>query len=176
MADLPLPHPAFADPTAHSVNNLNTYATMDSTFISSLEPRVVWAHFDRLCAIPRASKQEAALRDNLLAWAREQGLASRVDSIGNLILSKPASPGHENAPGVVLQGHLDMVCQKNAGTTHDFQRDPIRPVQEAGWLRTPDTTLGADNGIGVALAAMRCTCCWRVWAHWTGKCTPVWWT
>lgn len=125
---------------------------MQSTFISSLEPRVVWAHFDRLCAIPRASKQEAALRQNLLAWANERGLSSRVDNAGNLILSKPASPGCENVPGIVLQGHLDMVCQKNAGTPHDFLRDPIRPVLKDGWLRTPDTTLGADNGIGVALA------------------------
>jgi len=125
---------------------------MNPTFISSLEPRTVWAHFDRLCAIPRASKQEASLRENLLAWAKERGLSSRVDNAGNLILSKPASPGCENAPGVVLQGHLDMVCQKNTGTVHDFLRDPIRPVLEAGWLRTPDTTLGADNGIGVALA------------------------
>lgn len=125
---------------------------MHPTFISSLEPRSVWAHFDRLCAIPRPSKQEAALRENLLTWAKAQGLSSQVDSAGNLILSKPASPGCETAPGVVLQGHLDMVCQKNAGTAHDFQRDPIRPVLEAGWLRTPETTLGADNGIGVALA------------------------
>ena len=122
------------------------------TFISTLEPRIVWSHFDRLCAIPRASRQEAALRDNLLAWARQRGLASRVDGAGNLLLSKPASPGCECAPGVVLQGHLDMVCQKHAGSAHDFLRDPIRPVLEDGWLRAADTTLGADNGIGVALA------------------------
>ncbi len=125
---------------------------MDPTFISSLEPRPVWAHFDRLCAIPRPSKQEAALRENLLAWAQQLGLSARVDGVGNLILGKPASPGCEAAPGVILQGHLDMVCQKNSGTDHDFQRDPIRPLLEDGWLRTPDTTLGADNGIGVALA------------------------
>lgn len=125
---------------------------MDPTFISSLEPHTVWAHFDRLCAIPRASKQEAALRENLLAWAKGKGFSSRVDTAGNLILGKPASPGCEHAPGVVLQGHLDMVCQKNAGAAHDFLHDPIRPVLEAGWLRTPETTLGADNGVGVALA------------------------
>lgn len=124
----------------------------NSTFISNLEPRRVWAHFDRLCAIPRPSKQEAALRENLLDWARQQHLAARVDSVGNLILSKPASPGFEAAPGVVLQGHLDMVCQKNSGTLHDFQRDPIRPQIADGWLQARDTTLGADNGIGVALA------------------------
>lgn len=126
--------------------------TLEPTFISTLEPRPVWAHFDRLCAIPRPSKQEAALRENILAWARERGLTGRVDAVGNLILGKPASPGCASAPGVILQGHLDMVCQKNANTSHDFQFDPIRPVLEGGWLRAPDTTLGADNGIGVALA------------------------
>ncbi|MEW5786624.1 MAG: beta-Ala-His dipeptidase [Pseudomonadota bacterium] len=117
-----------------------------------LEPRPVWAHFATLCAIPRPSKHEAALRGHLLGWAANLGLGSRVDGAGNLILEKPASPGREHRPGVILQGHLDMVCQKNAGTLHDFHRDPIRPVRDGDWLRAPDTTLGADNGIGVALA------------------------
>ena len=117
-----------------------------------LEPRPVWDHFATLCAIPRPSKQEAALREHLLAWARGRGLDSEVDGAGNLILRKPASPGCEGRPGVVLQGHLDMVCQQNAGTGHDFERDPIRPVLKDGWLVAEHTTLGADNGIGVALA------------------------
>ena len=73
-----------------------------------------------------------------------------MDAAGNLILRKPASPGRENRPGVILQGHLDMVCQKNASTVHDFRHDPIRPMLQDGWLVTPDTTLGADNGIGVS--------------------------
>ena len=117
-----------------------------------LEPRPVWAHFATLCAIPRPSKHEAALREHLLAWARARNLEARVDTAGNLILKKPASPGCEGRPGVILQGHLDMVCQKNAGTPHDFHRDPIRPELKDGWLVAEDTTLGADNGIGVALA------------------------
>jgi len=117
-----------------------------------LEPRLVWDHFATLCAIPRASKQEAALRAHLQTWAQEHGLESEVDGAGNLILRKPASPGCEGRPGVVLQGHLDMVCQQNAGTGHDFARDPIRPVLKDGWLIAEHTTLGADNGIGVALA------------------------
>lgn len=122
------------------------------TSIAHLEPRAVWSHFATLCAIPRPSKHEGALREHLRAWARERGLDSTVDAIGNLVLRKPATPGAETCPGVVLQGHLDMVCQKNDGVAHDFFRDPIRPVLADGWLAAPHTTLGADNGIGVALA------------------------
>lgn len=116
-----------------------------------LEPAVVWRHFARLCATPRASKAEAALRDALLAWAAEKSLTSTVDRAGNLILKKPATPGCEHAPTVVLQAHLDMVCEKNADSAHDFSRDAIVPVLRDGWLVAEQTTLGADNGIGVAL-------------------------
>ena len=119
---------------------------------SGLSPAPVWAHFASLCAIPRPSKHEAALRGHLAAWAAARGIAHRVDAAGNLTLTKPATAGREDRPGVVLQGHLDMVCQQNAGTGHDFHRDPIRPVRDDGWLVAETTTLGADNGIGVALA------------------------
>jgi len=118
---------------------------------SGLEPAIVWNHFALLCAIPRASKQEAKLRQHLLAWAGQRGLVAAVDAAGNLIIRKPASPGRENVPGVVLQAHLDMVCQNNADTPHDFSRDPITPLVRDGWLLADGTTLGADNGIGVAL-------------------------
>lgn len=118
---------------------------------SDLQPAAVWQHFATLCATPRASKQEAALRDQLQAWAGEKGLNVTVDRSGNLILRKPATPGRERAPGVVLQAHLDMVCQKNSDSAHDFARDPIVPVLRDGWLVAEGTTLGADNGIGVAL-------------------------
>lgn len=118
---------------------------------SRLEPAVVWRHFARLCATPRASKAEAALRDALLAWAAEKSLTSTVDRAGNLILKKPATPGCEHAPTVVLQAHLDMVCEKNADSAHDFSRDAIVPALRDGWLVAGQTTLGADNGIGVAL-------------------------
>ncbi len=117
-----------------------------------LEPRAVWAHFAAICAIPHPSYREAALKQHLAAWAEAHGIDGREDAAGNLILSKPATPGCEAAPGVILQGHLDMVCQANAGTPHDFERDPIRPLLRDGWLVAEDTTLGADNGIGVALA------------------------
>jgi dipeptidase D len=122
----------------------------DSVF-SGLQPAPVWAHFATLCAVPRASKQEAALCDLLWRWATDRGLHATVDAAGNLIVGKPASAGYERAPGVVLQAHLDMVCQKNADSAHDFSRDPIVPDLRDGWLVTDKTTLGADNGIGVAL-------------------------
>jgi len=118
----------------------------------TLQPQVVWAHFATLCAIPRASLHEAALREHLVEWAQARGIAVKVDGAGNLILKKPASPGCESLPGVILQGHLDMVCQANTGTAHDFGRDPINAVVRDGWVVADDTTLGADNGIGVALA------------------------
>ncbi|HUX89951.1 MAG TPA: aminoacyl-histidine dipeptidase [Gallionellaceae bacterium] len=130
-----------------------TYAIMTTTNnLENLQPRSVWAHFATLCSIPRPSYQEAALREHLISWAQARGIASSVDAAGNLILKKPASPGCEAKPGVILQGHLDMVCQANAGTQHDFARDPINAVVRDGWVEAEGTTLGADNGIGVALA------------------------
>ncbi|BAK77390.1 aminoacyl-histidine dipeptidase [Pseudogulbenkiania sp. NH8B] len=122
------------------------------TAIAELEPREVWEHFQTLCEIPRPSKHEQHLRDYLQGWAELKGLSTQVDRAGNLIIRKPATAGLENRRGVVLQGHLDMVCQANSGTEHDFFKDPIRPVLRDGWLVAEDTTLGADNGIGVALA------------------------
>lgn len=118
---------------------------------SGFQPAPVWAHFATLCATPRASKHEAALREILLRWAMDRGLNAAVDAAGNLIISKSASVGREDSPGVVLQAHLDMVCQKNADSTHDFSRDPIVPDLRDGWLVADKTTLGADNGVGVAL-------------------------
>ena len=123
-----------------------------SNNLETLQPRTVWAHFATLCSIPRPSLHEAALREHLIAWAQARSIESAVDATGNLILKKPASPGCEAMPGVILQGHLDMVCQVNAGTQHDFERDPIRAVVRDGWVVAENTTLGADNGIGVALA------------------------
>lgn len=120
--------------------------------LENLQPRSVWAHFATLCSIPRPSYKEAALREHLIGWAKAHGIESFVDVAGNLILKKSSSPGCENRPGVILQGHLDMVCQANAGTQHDFEHDPINAVIKDGWVEAEGTTLGADNGIGVALA------------------------
>ena len=122
-----------------------------SPVFDGLQPAIVWAHFATLCAIPRPSKGEAELRDHLKAWAEARGLQTLVDATGNMIVRKPASPGHEAAPSVLLQAHLDMVTQNNADRPHDFTRDPIEPVIQGDWLVADGTTLGADNGIGVAM-------------------------
>lgn len=118
--------------------------------LDALTPPIVWRHFRTLCNTPRPSGQEAALVAILEAWADAQGLAHDRDSFGNLRICKPASPGCEYAPGVILQGHLDMVAQANAGSAHDFSRDPISTYVADGWLHAEGTTLGADNGMGVA--------------------------
>ncbi len=120
--------------------------------LAHLEPALVWRHFQTLLNTPRASKREARIRDHLRQWAEQSGWIAEVDLAGNLLIRKPATPGRENCPIVVIQAHLDMVCQKNAGTTHDFEHDPIHTELRDGWLTAPETTLGADNGIGVALA------------------------
>jgi dipeptidase D len=127
------------------------FRNVTNSVFSGLQPATVWAHFATLCAMPRASKAEAGLRDSLVQWALARGLVVMVDAAGNLIIRKQASAGGEGWPGVVLQAHLDMVCQKNADSDHDFSRDAIAPVLRDGWLVAEKTTLGADNGIGVAL-------------------------
>lgn len=119
--------------------------------MTELQPTIVWRHFDTLCRMPRPSKHEAALREHLRQWATSRGLKAEVDDTGNLLIRKPGQHGGEAAPALVLQGHLDMVCQKNEGVAHDFLKDPITTVLDGDWLRAPGTTLGADNGIGVAL-------------------------
>ena len=120
------------------------------TFVSDLEPRPLWRHFDAILAIPRPSRQEERARRYVTDLAEARGLRWREDAAGNVVVEKPASPGKEGAPGVVLQGHLDMVTEKNSGTVHDFERDPIVPRRQDGWVKATGTTLGADNGIGAA--------------------------
>jgi dipeptidase D len=121
-----------------------------SDAVSNLEPRSIWSHFDAITRIPRPSKHE----DRILAWiddlAAEHGWELVRDETGNRVLRVPATSGHEDAPTVVIQGHVDMVCEKNKGTEHDFLADPIRTVVDGAWVRAEGTTLGADNGIGVA--------------------------
>jgi dipeptidase D len=119
---------------------------------STLSPHPVWRHFQTICATPHRSKNEAQLRQTLQRWAQARGLQTLIDAAGNLLIRKPASAGNENAPGVILQGHLDMVCQQHEGVAHDFERDAISTTLKDGWLVAENTTLGADNGVGVALA------------------------
>ena len=118
--------------------------------IKGLQPEAFWRHFYNLTRIPRESGNEAGVRKYASDFAEAQGLEYRIDKIGNIIIKKPAAPGKENSPSVVLQGHMDMVCEKNRDKEHDFAKDPIALVIEDGWLKADGTTLGADNGVAVA--------------------------
>jgi dipeptidase D len=120
------------------------------TFVSELEPRALWSHFDRVLSLPRGSKRESRIREHVLDLARRRGLDAIVDGAGNVLVRKPAAPGREPAACTVIQSHLDMVQEKNADVVHDFDRDPIRPRRDGAFLKASGTTLGADNGIGVA--------------------------
>ncbi len=120
--------------------------------LANLQPEAVWKHFDQLAATPRASTKEAAARDYVRTLATKLGLECVQDNAGNLVVRKPARPGREGAPMALLQGHLDMVCEKNEGTVHDFDRDPIKVIKDGDWLKAEGTTLGSDNGVGVAAA------------------------
>jgi dipeptidase D len=120
--------------------------------LEGLEPKEIWRHFDALAKIPRASTKEAAVIDYVLSQAGHGGLEVMQDRVGNMVIRKPAYRGREAAPMVMLQAHLDMVCEKNEGTVHDFDTDPIKIVRDGDWLRAEGTTLGADNGVGIAAA------------------------
>jgi dipeptidase D len=123
-----------------------------STTIANLEPTAVWKHFYSLTQIPRPSKKEEAVVKFMEEFARANNLEFILDKVGNVIIRKPATPGMENRKGIVLQGHLDMVPQKNNDTVHDFEKDPIKAFVDGEWVTADGTTLGADNGIGVAAA------------------------
>src|ERR1051325_7319996 len=123
-----------------------------SSALVNLEPKEVWRHFAELTRIPRASTKEAPAPAWVLGKARGRGLETAEEKVGNIVVRKPARPGRERAPMVLLQGHLDMVCEKNEGTKHDFATDPIEVTRDGDWLRAGGTTLGADNGVGVSAA------------------------
>ena len=120
--------------------------------IHDLEPRIVWENFYGITRQPRPSKHEEKIRAYLLDWGKKHKVETFTDATGNVIMRVPATPGFENRKGVVLQGHMDMVPQKNADTVHDFEKDPIETRVDGDWLKAKGTTLGADNGLGVALA------------------------
>lgn len=123
-----------------------------SSPLESLQPNLVWRHFAAICRIPHPSKHEAQLAEHVVAWATGRGLAVRRDAAGNVVVVVPATPGHESAPVVVLQGHLDMVPEANSDTPFDFVVEPIQPRVVGDHVYASGTTLGADNGIGVAAA------------------------
>ncbi|MGH9521065.1 MAG: aminoacyl-histidine dipeptidase [Terriglobales bacterium] len=120
--------------------------------IQELEPKAVWSHFEEIRQIPRPSAKEQRAREWVLAKAKKKGLEVIEDKVGNIVVRKPAHPGREKAPVVALQGHLDMVCEKNESVAHDFDKDPIEVVRKGEWLYANGTTLGADNGVGVSAA------------------------
>lgn len=119
--------------------------------ISELKPTQVFSIFEEITKIPRPSKKEEKIRQFLLDFAKSHGLEAKTDKIGNVEIIKPATPGHENAPTIILQGHMDMVCEAN-DKSFDFTTTPISAVVDGEWVRAEGTTLGADNGIGVATA------------------------
>ncbi len=118
--------------------------------IKDLNPQVVWTFFEEISQVPRPSKKEERIIAYLKCFAETKGLAYRSDKAGNVLIRKSATPGLEHLPTVVLQSHIDMVCEKNSDVSHNFETDPIQTVVEGEWLKAKGTTLGADNGIGVA--------------------------
>jgi dipeptidase D len=123
-----------------------------SDTLTSLKPALLWKYFSRILTIPHGSGNERALGDYIVSVGKELGLTSKRDKVGNVVVSKPARPGREQAPGVILQGHMDMVNEKNSDIVHDFLKDPIKAEIKGDWVEAQGTTLGSDNGIGVAAA------------------------
>lgn len=121
-----------------------------NTKIEDLAPAGIWRNFKKLTQIPRPSKKEALVIEYIKNFGESHGLETKVDQAGNVVISKPATPGMENRKGVIFQSHLDMVPQKNSDKTHDFEKDPIEAYIDDEWVKANGTTLGADNGIGVA--------------------------
>ena len=119
--------------------------------IKDLEPKIVWNNFYELTRRPRPSKHEEKVREFLLQWGKDHNIETIADKTGNVIFRKPATPGFENRRGVIFQGHMDMVPQKIASSNHDFLKDPIETEVLGEWVGAKGTTLGADNGIGIAL-------------------------
>jgi len=118
--------------------------------ITDLEPKLLWKHFNEIRKTPRCSKHEEKIRDYVLSFGKKQDLAVKTDKAGNIVITKPASPGYQQKPCTILQGHMDMVCEKNSDIDHDFSRDPIPVLIKGDILTAQGTTLGADNGIGIA--------------------------
>ena len=122
------------------------------TQIKDIQPTEVWSIFDQILQIPRPSNHEEKIQEWAFNFGKSLGLETSKDEAGNVIIRKPATPGMEKRKGVILQGHLDMVPQKNSDKVHDFENDPIEAYVDGDWVTAKGTTLGADNGIGVSAA------------------------
>jgi dipeptidase D len=120
--------------------------------IKDLNPKEVWNYFHEITQVPRPSKKEGKIIEYIESVANRHNISVKKDEVGNLLLFKEATKGNEALPTVVLQAHIDMVCEKNSNVKHNFENDPIKTVVDGEWLRAEGTTLGADNGIGVAAA------------------------
>ena len=118
--------------------------------LKNLSPQPLWNYFEEICQIPRPSKKEEKIIGFLLDFAAKNNLIARLDDVGNVLISKPGTAGRENDQVVILQSHLDMVCEKNSETIHDFEVDSIKPYIDEDWVRAQGTTLGSDDGIGIA--------------------------
>lgn len=120
--------------------------------VKDLKPELIWKCFDEITKVPRPSCHEEQIREYLLDFAAKHNIPVKTDKCGNVVMTKAATPGHENAPTVILQAHMDMVAEKNNDITHDFLKDPIQTYIDGDWVKAKGTTLGADNGIGMAAA------------------------
>jgi dipeptidase D len=118
--------------------------------LDKLQPQPLFNYFEEICKVPRPSKKEEKIRKFLLDFAKANNLRTKTDNIGNVLILKPSTQGYENAPTVILQTHMDMVCEKNSDKVFDFENDPIEPMIVDGWVKANGTTLGADCGIGIA--------------------------
>ena len=118
--------------------------------LSDISPQPLFHYFEQICRVPRPSKKEEKIRQFLIDFARNNGLMFKTDEVGNVLISKPATKGKESAQKVILQTHMDMVCEKNSDKVFDFDNDPIEPLISDGWVKANGTTLGADCGIGIA--------------------------
>lgn len=118
--------------------------------ITDLEPKALWQQFAKVCSIPHPSKHEEKIRQYVIDFAKEHGLEYQQDTVGNIVVRKPAATGYEGHPTVVLQAHMDMVPQKNSDLKFDFETDPIQPYVDGEWVKAKGTTLGADDGMGVS--------------------------
>ena len=125
---------------------------MSEDVIKNLEPKILWERFYEMTRVPRPSKKESKIIRHMKNLLKDLNVEFKEDNVGNILAKVPATPGYENSPIVILQGHVDMVCEKNKSKQHDFENDPISLIKEDGWITADGTTLGSDNGIGVSAA------------------------
>lgn len=118
--------------------------------VTDLKPTLIWQCFDEITKVPRPTHHLDKMKEFLVDWATRHNIPVKTDAVGNVVMTKPATPGHENAPTIILQGHQDMVAEKRGDSNHDFFNDPIETIVEGDWVKANGTTLGADNGLGCA--------------------------